>query len=193
MPNHISNKLKIIGTGEQVKEVMEFIKDDSEGVGTIDFNKITPMPRWVYGSSPDIEGIRRSDEEKWGSENTSLNWARRHWGTKWNAYSQPDSRNTKDTIYFQTAWNGVQELIQKIAWIFPNITIEYSFADEDLGSSNNGILRFKGNEVLEEIEYPSLSKEAYELAFDLVESGKIPAWYKFNEKINTYEEVEEMD
>ncbi|MFD0713209.1 hypothetical protein [Paenibacillus sp. GCM10027626] len=171
MPDHISNKLRIIGTNEQVKEVMEFIKYDSEGIGTIDFNKITPMPRWVYGSSPDVMGISLSDEKKWGRENTSLGWARQHWGTKWNAFSQPDTRNTEDTLYFQTAWNGVPDIIQKIAWIFPNVTLEYSFANEDLGSSNCGIYRFKENEVLEEIHYQSGSKEAYELAFDLAENG----------------------
>lgn len=86
MPDDIKNKLRIIGTEEQVKEVMEFIKDDSLGIGTIDFNKITPMPRWVYGSSPDVKAITIDDEEKWGKENLWFNWTRRNWGTKSNAY-----------------------------------------------------------------------------------------------------------
>ncbi|NOU99502.1 DUF1281 family ferredoxin-like fold protein [Paenibacillus planticolens] len=189
MPNHISNKLRIIGTGEQVTEVMEFIKYDNVGIGTIDFNKITPMPRWVFGSSSDIKGICISDKEKWGKDNIALGWARLHWGTKWNAYSQPDNRNTKDTLYFKTAWNGVPDIIQKLAWIFPNVTLEYSFADEAFGSSNCGIYRFKENEILEDTYYQSNSKEAYELAFDLANDGKIPSWYKFNEEKNTYERV----
>jgi hypothetical protein len=190
MSNHISNKLTIIGTDEEVKEVFEFIKIDKEGIGTIDFDKITPMPKWVYGSSEDVIGIRSTDEDKWGAENTSLNWARKNWGTKWGAYSQPDSRNTNNTIFFQTAWNGVPKLIQKIAWIFPNIIVEYSFADEDLGSSNCGIYRFKENEILDEIHYGSCTKEAYELAFDLVECGETPHYYKFNTETNTYEYIE---
>lgn len=191
MPNHISNKVKVVGTKEEIREVLEFIKIDDEGVGTIDFNKITPMPKWVYGSNPEVIGISRGDEEKWGRENTALAWMRRNWGTKWGAYSQPDSRNTEDAIFFQTAWNGTPDLIQKIAWIFPNVIIEYSFADEDLGSSNCGFYRYKENEVLEEIQYDSRSKEAYELAFDLVERGEVPEWYKFNEITGTYEHVED--
>lgn len=191
MPNNISNKLKVIGTEDQIIQVLEFVKDDKLGVGSIDFNKITPMPKWIFGSSPDVMGISRRDEEKWGVENTSLNWARRNWGTKWNAYAQPDSRSVGDTLHFQTAWNGIPELIQKIAWIFPDVTIEYSFADEDYGSSNCGIFRFRENEILEETHYESSSKEAYELCFDLVCEGKIPEWYAFDAESNTYKCIED--
>lgn len=81
---------------------MEFLKNDEKGIGTIDFSKITPIPRWVYDFSPDIPGISSVDEEKWGSENTILNWQKKNWETKWNAYGQPDSRSTNDTIYFLT-------------------------------------------------------------------------------------------
>jgi len=50
MPNHIQNKLKIQGTQEQIHKVLDFIKkeddgtNDVHGIGTIDFNKIIPMP-----------------------------------------------------------------------------------------------------------------------------------------------------
>lgn len=191
MPNHITNKLKVIGKTEDVQEVMNFIKIDGEEIGTIDFNKITPAPKWVYGSSPNVVGISLDDEEKWGAENTILNWQRQHWGTKWNAYSQPDSRSTSDTVYFNTAWNGVEELIQKIGWIFPNIILEYSYADEDLGSSNNGIYRFKENKILEEIRYGSRTKESYELGFELCKRGEIPSYYEFDKTTGTYKEVDD--
>lgn len=190
MPNHITNKVKFIGTTEQVNDVLDYIKNDELGVGTIDFNKITPMPKWVYGNSPEILGISLEDESRWGEDNTSSGWARNHWGTKWNAYGQIDERSNEDTIFFETAWSGVPELIQKIAWIFPEIEIEYSFADEDLGSGNCGIYRFKYDEVKEQINYLSQSKEAYELSFDLVEGG-IPEWFVFDTNTNTYEYREE--
>lgn len=187
MPNHISNKLKVIGTDDQVKEVMEFIKIDSEGIGTIDFNKITPMPKWVYGSQSNVIGISNEDIEKYG-ENNSLDWAREHWGTKWGAYQQPDSRSNNDTVFFETAWNGVPKLIHKIAWIFPEVIIEYSFADADLGSSNCGVYRFKDTEVLSETHYEACSKEAYELSFELVNNSDVPEYLKFDKSKNTYVE-----
>lgn len=190
MSNHVFNKLKIIGTPEQIKEVKTFIQNDKLGIGTIDFNKITPMPKWVYGSSPDVKGIGQKDEHKWGKENTSLHWAKRNWNVKWNAYGQPDERNTEDTIYFQTAWSGVPVLIQKIAWIFPDITLEYSFADQDFGSSNCGKFRFKETKILGYVSCYNNSKEAYELSFELANNGEVPSEYVFNAEAYTYELVE---
>lgn len=47
MPNHIQNKLQIIGSNSQVKKVLSFIssKDDNGKDVQIDFNKIVPMPK----------------------------------------------------------------------------------------------------------------------------------------------------
>ena len=50
MADYVYNKLVIIGSDEQVKEVREFLKGkDSEGnqMCIIDFNKIAPMPEGV--------------------------------------------------------------------------------------------------------------------------------------------------
>ncbi len=44
MPNHITNRLTIIGTEEQVKQVREAIKGEHEDQ-FIDFNKIAPIPK----------------------------------------------------------------------------------------------------------------------------------------------------
>jgi len=44
MPNHIKNRLVINADSEQVKEILERIKNDEVGIGSIDFNKIIPMP-----------------------------------------------------------------------------------------------------------------------------------------------------
>lgn len=186
MPNNISNKLKIIGTSEQINDVMECIKNDEVGYG-IDFNKITPMPKWVYGNSPDVTGISAEDERKYGKDNTYISWARKNWGTKWNAYALCPTEKEGE-IYFETAWVGVPELMKKIAWMFPDVEIEYKYADEDLGNSNNGIYRFKGIEVLEE-EFPFQSKESYELGFELVHNGEVPEYFRFNDEINNYEYV----
>ena len=192
MPNHITNKLTIKGEKDQINKVLDFIKIEKDidkeinEIGTIDFNKITPMPKWVYGSSSDVMGISRENEEKYGKKNTSLEWAVKNWGTKWNAYSQRDSRNTENTIYFQTAWSNVAELIQKIAWIFPNIEIEYSWCDEDFGC-NLGRYRFQGAEILEEYLPKSRSKEAYELGLAIEQSTPEEKYIRYNTEIDNYE------
>lgn len=48
MPNHIANRLEIIGTDEQINSVREFLKGEPFEDGKeclIDFNKIIPMPK----------------------------------------------------------------------------------------------------------------------------------------------------
>ena len=44
MPNHVTNIVNFTGDKEKIAEMLEAIKDDEYGLGTIDFNKITPMP-----------------------------------------------------------------------------------------------------------------------------------------------------
>ena len=175
MPNHIKNRLEISGSINEVLKVLDFIKVEKSkvgeyeyGIGTIDFEKITPMPLWVYGSSPYVSGISPEDESKYGKENTSLNWSRNNWGTKWNAYDQTcELLNLNEgiaIIYFSTAWNGVPKLIQKIAWIFPNVLIDYSYADENFGY-NVGRYKFKDTITVQKYIPKDGSREAIELAF----------------------------
>lgn len=62
-------------------------------------------------------------------------WSNSNWGTKWNAYeTQLTELDTYSiNIEFQTAWNGVPIIIQKLTEMFPHLTFEYDYADEDMG------------------------------------------------------------
>ena len=44
MPNHVTNIIKIEGNPARIKAVFEAIKNDEYGLGSIDFNKLVPMP-----------------------------------------------------------------------------------------------------------------------------------------------------
>ena len=44
MPNHVVNHLTFEGDPKRVAELLDKIKNDEYGVGTIDFNKVKPMP-----------------------------------------------------------------------------------------------------------------------------------------------------
>jgi len=172
MPNHITNRVTIFGSEDQIKNILEFIQvekiEENQqvfGIGTIDFNKITPMPKWVFKKD-----LRREDEEKYGKENCWLDWSVKNWGTKWNAYSQPDKRNTSGTIYFETAWSSPVDLIKKLSWIFPDVVIEIAWADEDLGN-NLGIIKFKDGVILEEIIPANGSIEAKKMYFEITQDS----------------------
>lgn len=98
-------------------------------------------------------------------------WSNDNWGTKWNAYGQPDNRNTGDTMFFQTAWKSPVWLIQELSRMFPLVKIQLTYADEDSGS-NTGRLLFQNGVALEAFNPESQSKEAYDLYFELHPSKK---------------------
>ncbi len=56
MPNHIENIITLKGNEKQIREMLEAIQNDDLGLGTIDFNKIIPMPE-----SLNIEAGSRTD------------------------------------------------------------------------------------------------------------------------------------
>lgn len=64
MPNHVKNVLTLVGDEERVKQLMEAVKNDEYGIGTIDFEKIIPMPPKVYRGS-----LGRAEQEKYGKDN----------------------------------------------------------------------------------------------------------------------------
>ena len=57
MPNHITNILKFEGDSEQVHAMLDKIKSDELGLGSIDFNKIIPMPDELQVVAGSIENI----------------------------------------------------------------------------------------------------------------------------------------
>lgn len=44
MPNHVTNSIEIKGDPTRIKSLFETVKSDEYGLGSIDFNKLTPMP-----------------------------------------------------------------------------------------------------------------------------------------------------
>lgn len=57
MPNWVENRLSYNGNETEIKEMLEKIRYDNATIGTIDFNKIIPMPK-----SLDIECGSRTDK-----------------------------------------------------------------------------------------------------------------------------------
>ena len=56
MPNHVINKVKFSGNEIEIRKMLDEIKNDEIGIGSIDFNKIVPMPE-----SLNIESGSRTD------------------------------------------------------------------------------------------------------------------------------------
>ena len=152
MPNHVSHKIiirdielslftdiieKICSVGMD----RDYSSKDDKFIPTVnvDFHKLVPEPIWIYR-----QNIGKEDEEDFG-EFCGLNWSRKNWGTKWNAYSTKidfDVTKKKDNpddyrylfigdgvIEFDTAWSNPYPWIVAFANSF-NIQFEYRYFDE---------------------------------------------------------------
>ena len=124
------------------------------------------------------------NEQKYGA----ADWYQFHnefWGSKWDAW---DSFLSEDnTIEFYTAWSRVMPIVQKLAENYPDITFEYSWADEDLGC-NVGSAELENGQVVHDEFLTPQSKEAFELACELWGDECLEVMgLVFNEKLGTYE------
>ena len=221
MPNHITNRLTIIGTEEQVKQVTEAIKGEREDQ-FIDFNKISPIPkelentqspskiisqkeydeqekRIAEGNLTDNEknrGLSRgltqelADEYKirFGASDW-YDWQTSNWGTKWNAYEQVQI--DENVIEFQTAWSTPFALLVNLSILFPEVTFEVRFADEDFGYNVGEYTLLGGVEILTNIPNGG-SEEAYLMAMD-IQYGTPEDYFDCNQEIFTDDYIEEDD
>jgi hypothetical protein len=157
MPNHIKNRLTINGAPDAIKKMLSLIAAP-EG-RPIDFERIIPQPDNLFRedlSIEDEERCKRLGIPDWYSWNT------KKWGTKWNAYEADLEGNV---LTFETAWCCPVPIVHAIANQYPELTINWDYADEDTGSNVGRWLLKDGLAHLHEIE--NGSNEAFELAFEL--------------------------
>lgn len=75
----------------------------------------------------------------------SMSFARKEWGTKWNA---GETTVLSDTLVsFQTAWTCPVPVLYKLSQLFPDDIIKVQYADEDLGN-NCGLFELKNGEAV---------------------------------------------
>lgn len=216
MPNHVENIIILKGDEKQIREMLESIKSDDYGLGTVDFNKIIPMPESLNieaGSKTDrglklykefigeclfdrketdvlkisaetlveskkvyLSKRKDIDSAEWKLGKIAWNniqnygaptwyeWSINNWGTKWNAYGYDENSDySKNTdLWFQTAWSAPHPVTQRLAEMYPDITFEHEWADEDLGA-NCGRKCYRNGECTEEY-YPETLKDGIEFA-----------------------------
>lgn len=196
MPNHITNRLTIIGTEEQIAQVREAIKGEEEDQ-FIDFNKIAPIPTELQGTVSPMRIITQAEydeqerriannelsdmEKQWGLSRGLTQelaneykekfghcdwygWQTSNWGTKWNAYSQHE--NGEDCIEFDTAWSNPYSILVKLSQMFPEVTFEVEYADEDFGYNVGRYTLVNGVQTESNIPEGG-SQEAIEMAMDI--------------------------
>lgn len=183
MPNHVTNILVISGDDEQRQAMFEAIKDDKFGLGSIDFNKVIPMPEHIFRGN-----LGQSEREQYGSANW-YDWSIANWGTKWNSYGYHDYTE-KDfdgaTLTFDTAWSNPQPVIAALAAKYPDLHFSHKWADEDFGYNVGEKEYTDGEESFSNVPEGG-SKEALELAAEVRGVDLADEGYLFNEATGQYE------
>ena len=116
---------------------------------------------------------------------TWYEWSIINWGSKWNAYNFIESLTPEDkTIIFDTAWDNVIPIVEKLSEMYPNILFKYRWADEDFGY-NTGKVECVNGKIIKDFIPKGGSKEAYELASDIL-GMDIEEYLYFDEKEGIY-------
>lgn len=150
MPNHITNIVAVSGDERRIQAMLKEIQTDEYGLGSVDFNKIIPMP-------DDVD---------------SHNWSIANWGTKWNSYGYTSDTRFKDgKLTFLTAWSAPHPILEKLSEIYPDIKFEHEWADEDIGMNCGRYVYYDGERTEE--YYPESSRERIEFAARVMDSEPV--------------------
>ena len=120
MPNYCNNYLSIEGNTDTLKEIMNSVKSDES---VFDFEKIVPMPDYIYRGA-----VGAKEKELYG-ENNWYDWSNKNWGTKWNSV---DAESWDDEIQFLTAWSPCDPVIAALAEKYPTMRFTYTFYESGM-------------------------------------------------------------
>jgi len=151
MPNWVRNNVSVTGNKDSVSLFAErhfkLTDRELEPNKDFDFETIKPMPSTIFKGN-----LGQEEREKYGSDNW-YDWSINNWGTKWNAcdthidgITQFSDNSAELRFSFNTAWSCPEQIYAEIAKIYPNLTFDVEFADEDIGN-NCGTIMINDGEV----------------------------------------------
>lgn len=147
MPNNITNIVAVSGDENRIQAMLKAIQSEEFGKGSVDFNKIIPMPDNFY----------------------SRDWAVSNWGTKWNSYGYSTDTEFKDgKLTFLTAWAAPHPVLEKLSEMYPDIKFKHEWADEDIGMNCRRYAYYDGERTEE--YYPESNRECIEFAARVMDS-----------------------
>ena len=177
------NYLRVFGVPGAARALFGAIQDDTAGLGSVDLNRITPMPVWMREEPLSAGTVRRQ-----GGENCWLDWRQANWGTRWNtlkAQASAAAYDGGDTILFYTQDAGVPVLMQHASRLCPDAALLYAWASRDVGM-DCGAARYRDGEILAQICPRPASRQAYELSFDILREPPEAFGLRYDPDAGTY-------
>lgn len=125
MPNNCYGYLTIDAKDELLNKIIDTLRgtDDDEG-NPFDFNKVIPMPDYIYHGN-----LGKEETDKYGKNNW-YDWSNENWGTKWNSC---DTELNGNCYSFWTAWSPCSPVIEKLAEMFPDASFDYTYDESGMG------------------------------------------------------------
>lgn len=175
MPNYVTNILTVEGASTEVRQMFEAIQLDEIGIGSIDFNKIIPIPEYTHQ----------------GNHSISMQKIWKYWGTNWNSCGYDEFTSQifdGSTVEFLTAWNSSEVVITALARQYPNLFFSLKWAEECIGT-DVGQMEFEDGMVIYSYLPDDNSKEALELAAQIHNVNLEDEGFIYNEELGEYEQV----
>ena len=125
MPNYCSGALTVTANSDLLMKILDTVHGTGdEEDNPLDFDKIIPMPDYIYRGDVGPEERAQYGKNNW------YNWSIENWGTKWNSC---DTILDQDAFYFWTAWSPCSPVIERLAQMFPDACFDYSYDEPDDG------------------------------------------------------------
>ena len=157
MPNHVTNKLVITGSDEQINDFVSKVNIKTEdGEDGFDFNGVFPMPaelkditapstilpddkyNELIANGETTRAISQTHADnlmkKYGATDW-YDWCVANWGTKWGAYDVTEWNvfENEATVSFNTAWSPPTEFLINASKLYPDLQFKNTYCDEGGG------------------------------------------------------------
>ena len=130
------------------------------------------------------------NNEKYGFK-TWLDWRMKMWNT--NSEGRRFEPFADNTLCFETAWSRAAPIVEQLSRMYPDVTFQYSWADEDFGN-NVGEVELQNGEITYENIPAPFSKEAFEMAADIRGENLLADRHMmFNEESDNYERLSDEE
>lgn len=106
------------------------------------------------------------------------------WGTKWNT-EEGCLLDDDGNLRFDTAWSAPSPVLKALSEKFPTVSFHHAWADEDIGQNVGQSTYLNGKVVDSYLPEPG-SAQAYELAFEILETSAEEHCLRYDPKTSTY-------
>lgn len=133
-PRPTKKKIRTSDGVEMEVDVYQTVINEWEISRAISAGETPPEPIPCNNATPEQQDELR---KKYGASNW-YDWNNRNWGTKWDANESFYNKEEK-MLQFETPWSAPGPIHQKMAEMFPDLTFQGTYADEDFGSNTGYI------------------------------------------------------